>query len=307
MNLPRIRLDRALTTAVFHPLERAGLARGSVRLPILMYHSLSVNSEKDVAAYYKTNTDPLIFRQQMRQLAAEGFKTMDLMQVIARLQNDRPFAEKTIVITFDDGFRDFYTHGFPILKEHGFDATVFLPTAFIGNDRRSFKNIECLTWPEVRELRKAGVGFGSHTVNHPQLKDLPRKEIERELVESKVEIEQQTGEPMSAFCYPYAFPQENKSFARDFRELLIQSGYAGCVTTELGRVRPGDDPYRLKRLPANSLDDPALFRAKLEGGYDWLAVPQALLKKFKRHIRGAKEPHPIAVNRTPRLQLKSGT
>jgi peptidoglycan/xylan/chitin deacetylase (PgdA/CDA1 family) len=138
-------------------------------------------------------------------------------------------------------------------------------------------------------MRKAGMGVGSHTVNHPQLKDLPRKEIERELVESRAQIEQQLGEATSVFSYPYAFPQENKSFARDFRELLIQSGYAGCVSTELGRVRPGDDPYRLKRLPANSLDDPALFRAKLEGGYDWLAVPQALLKRIKRKFRPSKD------------------
>jgi peptidoglycan/xylan/chitin deacetylase (PgdA/CDA1 family) len=289
MNYSKFRLDRSLTTAVFHPLERGGLGGRGLRLPILMYHSLSDNPENGVAAYYKTNTDPLIFRQQMRYLAAEGYKTMGLMQVIARLQNDRPFAEKTVVITFDDGFKDFYIHGFPVLKEHGFDATVFLPTGFIDNQRRSFKKIECLTWSEVREMRKAGMGFGSHTVNHPQLKDLPRKEIERELVESRAQIEQQLGEATSVFSYPYAFPQENKSFARDFRELLIQSGYAGCVSTELGRVRPGDDPYRLKRLPANSLDDPALFRAKLEGGYDWLAVPQALLKRIKRKFRPSKD------------------
>ena len=292
MNLSKIRLDRSLTTAIFHPLERAGLARRSSRLPILMYHSLSANPENGVAAYYKTNTDPLIFRQQMRYLAAEGYKTMGLTQVIARLKNDRPFPEKTVVITFDDGFKDFYTHGFPILSELGFIATVFLPTAFVDDKRRSFKNIECLTWSEVREMRKAGIEFGSHTVNHPELKNLPHKDVERELVESKAQIEQQLGEPMSLFSYPYAFPQGNRPFARGFRDLLKQSGYACCVTTEIGRVRPGDDPYLLKRLPANSLDDPALFRAKLEGGYDWLAVPQALIKKLKRQTRVSKNDIP---------------
>jgi hypothetical protein len=53
------------------------------------------------------------------------------------------------------------------------------------------------------------------------------------------------------------------------------------VTTEIGRVRAGDDPFRIKRLPANSLDDAEFFRAKLEGGYDWLGWPQALIKKLK--------------------------
>jgi peptidoglycan/xylan/chitin deacetylase (PgdA/CDA1 family) len=253
-----------------------------------MYHSLSDNPESGVPAYYKTNTDPQVFRQQMRYLAAEGYQTMDLTQVVARLQNNRPFPEKTIAITFDDGYRDFYTHGFPTLSEHGFTATVFLPTAFIADERRSFKNVECLTWSEVREMRKAGIGFGSHTVNHPELKDLSSHEVERELVESKAQIEGQLGESTPLFSHPFAFPQGNRSFARLFRDLLVQSGYSCCVTTEIGRVRPGDDPYRLKRLPANSLDDPALFRAKIEGGYDWLAVPQALIKKIKRRASVSK-------------------
>lgn len=288
MKISNLRLDRSLTTAVFHPLERLGVAGGSLRLPILMYHSLSDQPENDVPAYYKTNTDPLIFRQQMRFLAAEGYQTMGLTQVIERLQNNRPFPKKTAAITFDDGLKDFYLHGFPVLKELGFEATVFLPTAFIGEERRSFKNSECLTWSEVRELSKAGVAFGSHTVHHPQLKELPRQEVERELAESKARIEQELGRPMPLFSFPYAFPQENKTFTRDFRQMLIQCGYTCCVTTELGRVRAGDDPYRLKRLPANSLDDPALFRAKLEGGYDWLAVPQAVFKRIKRQFRPSR-------------------
>jgi hypothetical protein len=61
------------------------------------------------------------------------------------------------------------------------------------------------------------------------------------------------------------------------------------VTTELGRVKIGDDPYRLKRLPVNSLDDEALLRAKLEGGYDWLGWPQYLIKKVKKWRTLAKK------------------
>jgi peptidoglycan/xylan/chitin deacetylase (PgdA/CDA1 family) len=305
MKLFQIRLDRWLSTAVFHPLRGVGGAGGSLRLPILMYHSLSDERDNSVPAYFKTSTDPLVFRQQMRLLAGEGYKTMALTQLAARLKNNLPFAEKTVVLTFDDGYKDFYVHGFPILKEHGFGATVFLPTAFIGDERRSFKDVECLTWSEVREMRKAGIEFGSHTVNHPQLRELTRGEIERELVESRSQLERQLGEPVALFCYPFAFPQQDSSFARDFRDLLIQSGYTCCSTTEVGRVRPGDDPYRLKRLPANSLDDPALFRAKLEGGYDWLALPQALVKQLKQLIRGPKPWQSAAVDRTRPLRLDS--
>jgi peptidoglycan/xylan/chitin deacetylase (PgdA/CDA1 family) len=294
MKSSKIRLDRWLSLAVFHPLRRAGFAGKSLRLPILMYHSLSDDPENGVMAYYKTNTAPAVFRRQMDFLAAAGYKTLDLAQTVKRMQSGQPFDERSVVITFDDGFRDFYQHGFPALDKHGFTATVFLPTNFIGETRRSFKNTECMTWPEVKELRKAGIGFGSHTVNHIELVKVPREQVERELRESRAEIEQQLGETVTTFAYPYGFPQENRSFARDFRDLLIQAGYDCCVTTMLGRVRPGDDPYCLKRLPANSLDDEAIFQAKLEGGYDWLTAPQKLAKglKFWKYIFGRASRQP---------------
>jgi peptidoglycan/xylan/chitin deacetylase (PgdA/CDA1 family) len=277
-----MRIDRQLTTAIFHPLHRAGIASTGFRLPILMFHSVSDDPENGVSPYYKTNTAPGVFRRQMRQLAGEGYKTMDLIEAVRLLSAGERPADKTLIVTFDDGFRDFYVHAFAALQEHGFTATVFLPTAFISDHRRSFKNTECLTWAEVREMRARGIGFGSHTVNHPKLAELSRPQVEHELVESKARIEQELGEPIRAFAFPYAFPQGNGFFGRDFRDLLIRAGYACCVTTELGRVRIGDDPYRLKRLPVNSLDDEALLRAKLEGGYDWLGWPQYLVKKVKK-------------------------
>jgi peptidoglycan/xylan/chitin deacetylase (PgdA/CDA1 family) len=283
-NLP-MRIDRQLTTAVFHPLQRAGIAASGLRLPILMFHSVSDDPENGSAPYFKTNTAPNVFRRHMNQLAAEGYKTLDLVEAVGFLFAGRQWPEKSVAITFDDGYRDFHTHAFPALREHGFTATVFLPTAFISNQRRQFKNTDCLTWDEVRELRAAGIGFGSHTVNHLKLLELSFPQIETELVESKQQMEQELGEPVRTFAFPYAFPQANREFVQEFRELLMRARYACCVTTELGRVKIGDDPYLLKRLPVNSLDDEDLLRAKLEGGYDWLAVPQSLAKKVKA-LRG---------------------
>jgi peptidoglycan/xylan/chitin deacetylase (PgdA/CDA1 family) len=286
-----MRIDRQLTTAVFHPLQRAGITGPGYGLPILMFHSVSDDPENGVSPYFKTNTAPGVLRRQLSQLAGQGYRTVDLLEAVGvLLAGNRP-PEKTVVITFDDGFRDFYIHAFPALLEHGFTATVFLPTAFISDQRRSFKSTECLTWSEVREMRSRGVGFGSHTVNHPKLVELSSSEVERELVESKARIEQQIGEAVRSFAFPYAFPQRNRFFTHDFRDILVQAGYGCCVTTELGRVRMGDDPYRLKRLPVNSLDDEALLRGKLEGGYDWLGLPQYLFKVVKEWRVRARKTH----------------
>ncbi|MGA2540029.1 MAG: polysaccharide deacetylase family protein [Verrucomicrobiota bacterium] len=281
-----MRPDRLLSTALFHPLHRLRSDGGKPRLPILMYHSVSADPERGVAAYYKVNIGPAVFRRHLRQLVEAGYRTMDVAGLARLVGGGEPLPPKTVVITFDDGFRNIYTEAFPVLQEHRFTATVFLPTAFIQGERRCFNGTECLTWDEVRQLRKAGVEFGSHSVSHPELVEAAWKEVEREVRDSRAEIEQQLGEAVTTFAYPYAFPQANRPFAKALRNLLIEAGYSCCVTTEIGRVKAGDDPYRLKRLPANGLDDPAFFQAKLEGGYDWLAWPQGMVKKFKQGMPG---------------------
>lgn len=275
-----MRLDRALSVYVFHPAQRAVPARANA-LPILMYHGISDDAEKG-AAYYKVNTAPAMFERQMRFLKERGYQTLGLSEAVRLLNRREPVGRKSVVITFDDGYRNFYTDAFPILQKFGFTAIMFLPTSYIGATRKSFKDIECMTWDEVRELRKAGIEFGSHTVSHPKLVELDWVDVERELRDSKAEMETQLGARVTTFAYPFAFPQANPVFVQRFSDALVENGYRCCLTTEVGRARPGDNVYRLKRLPMNSEDDVNLFRAKLEGGYDWLALPQAMVKRVKR-------------------------
>jgi peptidoglycan/xylan/chitin deacetylase (PgdA/CDA1 family) len=237
----------------------------------------------------------------MELLQSEGYRAVTLSAGVEILgtKMDVPPVErstvtngaggKLVALTFDDGFRNFHTTAFPLLQQYGFGATVFLPTVFIGNEPRRFKGRDCMTWNEVRELHEAGIEFGSHTVNHPRLCALDLGEVHTELEQSKAVIEDALGEAIHSFAYPYAFPSADRPFAEAFRNLLAEAGYFCCVTTELGRTKPGDDPYRLKRLPMNSFDDPELFRAKLKGGYDWLALPQGMAKRFKRRFLGSKK------------------
>ena len=329
-----MRLDRFITLNLMQPLRRMRITHHVSRitsLPILMYHSISGEPEPGVPAYYQTNTSPAVFRQHMEFLACQSYKTVSLDQLVTRLtmglqdyrtmvpqdhgttMPPRPMSAfsfqlspfpKLVCITFDDGFRDFFTEAFPILQNHGYTATMFLPTAFIRDSSSAsirasspFRNPQSafLSWSEIIELRQAGIQFGSHTVNHPKLVELSWSGIQSELSNSKSDIEQHLGEPVSAFCYPFAFPQTDRSFANSFRDLVVQTGYSCCTTTELGRVHPGSDPFRLKRLPANALDDNALLAAKLEGAYDWLAAPQSAVKTIKAFLR----PQPSARKAVP--------
>lgn len=274
-------MDRTLTLSVAHPLIKSGLGSTEIALPILMYHSISDDPETGISAYYKTCTSPAMFEKQMRQLADSGYRAVSLNEAVQILQRTGSVSEKVVAITFDDGFRDVYTQAMPVLDRHGFTATIYLPTAFIEDQRSSFKKRECLTWSEVRELHAHGIEFGSHTVNHPVLYQLNWPDIEFETRSSKSEIEKRLQTTVASFSYPYAFPQEDRQFTRRLAEILCGQGYQSCVTTVIGNSHMKDDLFKLKRLPVNNCDDDTLFAAKLAGAYDWLAAPQMFMRQVK--------------------------
>jgi peptidoglycan/xylan/chitin deacetylase (PgdA/CDA1 family) len=277
-----VRLDRLITLRVVRPFCRRNRENGRI-LPILMYHSISESAEDSLAPYYRTTTHPAQFAAQMALLQEDGWRAVTLTEGLQAMRS--PGAQvphpKRVVLTFDDGYRNFRTAAFPVLQRHGFSATMYLPTAFIGDTTRSFQSHPCLTWAEVGELHQAGIEFGSHTVHHPKLVDMTWPAIEAEICHSKLEIEHRLGAPCTAFAYPFAFPQAHRTFAGGFTTRLRETGYESCVTTTIGCATPADDPFTLRRLPANSCDDEALLRAKLAGAYDWLAWAQSTVKLLK--------------------------
>lgn len=195
-------------------------------------------------------------------------------------------APKYVVLTFDDGYRDFYTHAFPVLKKYGFTATVFLPTAYIDNNGKpGLKGKQHLTWDEVRELHDQGIDFGSHTVNHQHLVKSTHHQITKELELSKTIVEEMTGAPCSLFCYPFRFPEERGSFRQQLFFSLTDAGYHCNVTTRIGVAAKADGRFVLRRIPVNVGDDLRLLNGKLMGAYTWLSAPQGLLKRLKAALR----------------------
>ena len=275
-----MRLDRVVTLSAYRAAGWLAPNREAMTLPVLMYHSISATPE-NAHPYYRTHTDPAVFAEHMRVLDNAGYHGVGLSQGLVEILSPERSRSRPVAITFDDGFHDFLTEAAPVLQRHGFSATMYLPTDFIGEERRQFKNHACLTWKEVRELYHSGFEFGSHTASHPVLADLPWDGIRSELVCSKRVIEEQLGAEVSTFAYPYAFPRQKREFAQRMMACLKEAGYRSAVTTLIGRVNTDDDTFCLKRLPVNSCDDGALLRAKLQGFYNWMAAPQLAAKYLK--------------------------
>jgi peptidoglycan/xylan/chitin deacetylase (PgdA/CDA1 family) len=278
------RFDRFASLYMVSPFLRLA-TRSEPYVPILMYHSIADADESNAHAYYRTKTSPTVFAAQMKYLHENGYTTCSPAQAIQQLETQHP--TKLVVITFDDGYRDFYRHAFPILRQYRYTATVYLPTAYISETPLQFKSTDCLTWAEVQELNRHGILFGSHTVTHPQLRELSQIAVNEELINSKSAIEEKLGCAVDSFAYPYAFPQADIDFTTMLRDSLGRAGYQNGVCTIVGRANRKSEPLFMERLPVNSCDDPALFSAKLAGAYDWVATSQYVSKMVKTRLRGS--------------------
>jgi peptidoglycan/xylan/chitin deacetylase (PgdA/CDA1 family) len=255
------------------------------KIPILMYHSVSTGKSGGAHPYYETSTSPTLFRRHMEVLHCLGYSVVRLKDLDEVFSRRGETIRKLAVITFDDGYADFYENAFPILQAFKYSATVFVPTAFIGAPGAGIEGKRHMSWSQVREAHSAGIDFGSHTVNHPQLAELPAQDILHQLQESKKTIEDNLGKAVDAFAYPFAFPEAKRDMVAVLRRLLIESGYRTGVCTSIGRVSQEDDRLFLKRLPVNTFDDEAFFKAKLEGAYDWLYGSQMLVKRLKNLVQ----------------------
>lgn len=140
-----------------------------------------------------------------------------------------------VVITFDDGDKSVYDYAFPILKRYGLRAVVFLIVNYIGKD--DFWDLALiggrsphLSWDEICEMKKWGISFGSHTMNHRNLTKLADHEIEYELSESKRILESKIG---SVKCISYPFNRVNRHVVECAKRAGYKYGFGGMGQSSL--------------------------------------------------------------------------
>jgi len=180
-------------------------------LPILAYHRVvDAPPAQDPAG---NCVAAAIFERHLRWLADNGYTCIPLADVGRAFEaggaTHEPLPGRSVVLTFDDGYRDNYELAWPLLKRYGFTATIFLVSDSIGG-YNSFdadlpgEPVPMLGWEQVREMRSAGITFGSHTSTHPSsLIGLDDHRLRRELAGSKAALEEGLNEPVEHFSYPH--------------------------------------------------------------------------------------------------------
>ncbi len=166
-------------------------------IPILMYHHLEQLGANASTVQQDWTVSPANFIAQLDYYQSQGYHTVTLGQVLAFFEKGAPLPIHPMVLTFDDGWIDDYTVAFPALRARGMVGTFFVPTQFADAGGKTL-----LGWDQIKEMDAAGMEFGGHTINHPNLTQVSADEVLRQLQTSKTKMETRLGHPTLALSYP---------------------------------------------------------------------------------------------------------
>ena len=215
------------------------------KIPILMYHSIS---EQASAKFRRFAVAPKLFHEHMAYLHQQNYTPLTVTQLIqARTQGESSLPERPIVLTFDDGFADFFTQALPVLQEFSFPATLYIVTACIGGTSRWLQHEGeadrlILSWEQIATISAAGIECGGHTQTHPQLDTLSRAQARKEIVQCKRILEDRLGQKIESFAYPFGYHTATT------QELVREAGYTSACAVKYEMSSQTDNPFSLARL-----------------------------------------------------------
>jgi GT2 family glycosyltransferase/peptidoglycan/xylan/chitin deacetylase (PgdA/CDA1 family) len=277
----------------WHAVKQEGATREELRalapnpVRVLLLHSIAAPLNAAEKTYYLS---PARFRRLLDALRAEQYRSVEP----EALQRDF-WGPKDFLLTFDDGYDDFYTEVFPLCAEYQLKPLVFLPAAYIGgsnvwDQRRGLRARNLLTKEQVREMQKHGVRFGSHTMTHPSLPGLNDCQLKAELCDSKKMLEDLLGTEVSTLAYP------SGEANRRVRAAVIEAGYKQAFSTKPG-WNTWEDPFDIHRTEINETDAVSSYAMKLARGlntreaimYEVRPLIQLIPGDLRRKLRRVRE------------------
>ncbi|WP_449065072.1 polysaccharide deacetylase family protein [Planomonospora algeriensis] len=267
------------------------------RVPILMYHAVS---ERPTEETRPLAVSPRRFAEQLELLREQGFTPMTMSDLVAGVNRTGPLPDKPVAITFDDGYADFHDEALPLLARYGYPATVFVTTGWIrdaGAESAGRPLGPTLAWNQIREAVSCGVEIGGHSHSHPQLDQLPGRELRDELRRNKALLEDRLDRPVAAMAYPYGY-----SSARVRREVRRAGYWTACAVAN-DAFCEGDELLALPRLTVTEHTSPMKFAKVIAGqGLPLLYLRERALTKGYALVRRTR----YGLHRTGAL-LRVGT
>ena len=232
------------------------------RVPIICYHSVTSDADRVERDPHKQHIPLSLFLSHLDYLQ-EHHNVISLSQYVDARRNNRRLPDRSVVLTFDDGFEDFYTVAAPHLCQRRLPATVFIITER-AYGRLIPKGESFLNWDQIRELAAAGIEIGSHTCSHVPLSELSLEEATKELSASRAFLESNVG--CSPIPLSYPFGQTSESISR----LAQALGFTCAIATDSGPNSEEASIFRLGRTVIASDDGVAPFAARVSGLTSWI-------------------------------------
>lgn len=204
-------------------------------VPILMYHYIEPEDPTQSKLRINLGVTPDNFEKQVKWLYDNGYKTLTMSQYFSLVSGNKEMPKKSVIITVDDGYIDFFENAAPILNRYNMTATIFIITNSVGYPAY-------MNWDQIKLLSDEGFEVDSHTLTHPNLTKLNDDGLNNELVNSKKKLEEMTGKNVNFLCYPMGF------FDKRVEDAARNAGYKGAVTTESGYRVSNKNIFTIPRL-----------------------------------------------------------
>jgi peptidoglycan/xylan/chitin deacetylase (PgdA/CDA1 family) len=254
--------------------------------------------ELSIIQYQNVSTKPHLhrlwlsldaFKKQMDHISKNGFQVLSMdaalqfMERREKIKNTRPLS-----LTFDNGYRDFYDHAFPVLSQYEFPAAVLVSPQKVGTSLTvGGEKAEYLTWPMLEELAKNEVIIGAYEDQRWNINDIPPETVRKHITEYKKVLEDRLGIPIRYFGVKEGVPKP------EIRDLLISEGYRAFLTECPTNKKP--DLYAVGRIQVDD-DDFNIFLTKISRTYlffkdrkSWKYIREYSLDKAAHRLSEAYE------------------
>ncbi|GJM13139.1 MAG: polysaccharide deacetylase [Pseudohongiella sp.] len=279
---------KALTPSIYSVIAATLLILGNSALAadsavVLLYHHVAEDTPPS------TTISPRDFDAHLRYLRDNDFNVIALDRMIDSLRSGRSLPEKSVVITFDDGYSSIYEEAFPMLESYGYPFTLFLSTGPIDDGLRNY-----MSWEQIKQMSDAGVIIANHMVDHPYMLeardgesfDARMARLRRDLLLAEQRIEQETGQSHRYLAYPYG------EYDPAIKSLLAELDFVGLAQNS-GAIGPDSDFLALPRFPLASI-------------YANLETASTKFATLPFSVRLLTPESPVTDTRSPSVRLRFG-